>query len=135
MYTSGDDEHEDLFQEILLQLWKGFPAFKGQSKPTTWMYRVALYTAMSNSKKQTRRRHDPLSDYTAAGAVHEDPYQYENLRLAISHLAPADRALVMLYMEEKPYKEIAEILGLTETNVGVRINRIKKKLKEILVVI
>lgn len=131
MYTDNQDDHEDLFQEILLQLWQGYPRFKGDAKITTWMYRVALYTSISTFKKKQRIKKEPVSISTA-GIENEDPYRYENLHAAIGTLSKMDKALVMLYLEEKSYKEIAEIMGLSETNVGVKLNRIKKKLKEIL---
>lgn len=133
MYTDNKDDHQDLFQEILLQLWQAYPRFKGDSKLTTWMYRVALYTAISGFKKKQRIISEGMDSKAYEYYEANDPYRYENLQMAISTLSKADKALVMLYLDEKPYKEIAEILGLTETNVGVKLNRIKKKLKEILV--
>nr|WP_246223574.1 RNA polymerase sigma factor [Fulvivirga kasyanovii] len=133
MYTDNRDDHEDLFQEILLQLWQAYPRFKGDSKLTTWMYRVALYTAISRHKKKQRIVSEGIDSKAYEYYENNDPYRYENLRMAIDTLSETDKALVMLYLDEKPYKEIADIMGLTETNVGVRLNRIKKKLKEILV--
>lgn len=99
------------------------------------MYRVGLYTAISGFKKKQRVKNEDiqLSKHALGYYVDEDPYEYEKLRLAISTLSKTDKALVMLYLEEKPYKEIAEVMGLTESNVGVKLNRIKKRLKEILV--
>nr|WP_238354622.1 RNA polymerase sigma factor [Fulvivirga marina] len=134
MYTNNKDDHDDLFQEILLQLWQAYPRFKGNSKLTTWMYRVALYTAISRNKKKQRLVSESIDSKAYEYYENHDPYRYENLRMAISTLSETDKALVMLYLEEKPYKEIADIMGLTETNVGVRLNRVKKKLKEILVI-
>lgn len=133
MYTDNRDDHEDLFQEVLLQLWQAYPRFKGDSKLTTWMYRVALYTAISRHKKKQRIVSEGIDSKAYEYYENNDPYRYENLRMAIDTLSETDKALVMLYLDEKPYKEIADIMGLTETNVGVRLNRIKKKLKEILV--
>ncbi|UII30272.1 RNA polymerase sigma factor [Fulvivirga ulvae] len=133
MYTDNKDDHEDLFQEVLLQLWQAYPRFKGDSKLTTWMYRVALYTAISRRKKKQRIISEGIDSTAYEYYENQDPYRYENLRMAIETLSETDKALVILYLDEKPYKEIADIMGLTETNVGVRLNRIKKKLKEILV--
>ena len=133
MYTNNQDDHGDLFQEILLQLWQGYPRFKGDAKVTTWMYRVSLYTAMSSIKKKQKRKEEIIYAGEQEKVDKHDPYEFENLRAAIDTLSQTDKALVMLYLEEKSYKEIADIMGMTESNVGVKLNRIKKKLREILI--
>ncbi|ELR69250.1 RNA polymerase ECF-type sigma factor [Fulvivirga imtechensis AK7] len=133
LYTDNQDDHEDLFQEILLQLWQGYPRFKGDAKVTTWMYRVSLYTAISSIKKKHKRKEEAIYIQEQEQIEKTDPYEFENLRAAIDTLSETDKALVMLYLEEKSYKETADIMGMTESNVGVKLNRIKKKLKEILI--
>ncbi len=135
MYTDNPDDHGDLFQEIMLQLWKAYPNFKGQSKLTTWMYRVALYTAMSDFKKRNRQKgaratHDNLAERNTA----ESNYEMEYLNTIINRLNAPDRALLALYLDEKSYHQISEIMGISESNVGVRLNRIKKKLKNMMTI-
>lgn len=134
MFCNVVQDKEDLYQEIILQLWKSWPHFRGDSKLSTWMYRVALNTAitMAASKKKqapaqsgiTREIHQ-LPDEERG--ISEDDIQA--LHQAISTLSEIERAIILLYLEEKPYEEIAEITGLSKTNVGVRILRIKKKLE------
>ncbi|UII20057.1 RNA polymerase sigma factor [Fulvivirga ligni] len=133
MYTRCSEDHNDLFQEIMLQLWKGYTRFKGDAKITTWMYRVSLYTAISIYKKKKFRQEvqDTVLHVKNESEEH-DPYQYENLNLAIESLSKTNKALIILYLDEKSYKEIAEIMEISESNVGVKINRIKKQLKDIL---
>lgn len=137
MYCDDRQDSEDLFQEIVLQLWKSYSGFKGESKVSTWMYRVALNTAITRLRKAKRRPdnqriiHDNAN--VADGATDRLDLQYDaELQLAINTLNKFDRALMMLYLDEKSYSEISEIMSITETNVGVKINRIKNKLKIIL---
>ncbi|MEJ7766423.1 MAG: sigma-70 family RNA polymerase sigma factor [Chitinophagaceae bacterium] len=137
MYGVRQSDAEDLFQEIVLQLWRSYPNFNSHSKVTTWMYRVALNTAISRFRKgRNAPEKQPLT------ALHQNlqdqhtariDVQYDHaLQHAISSLNKFDKALVLLYLDENSYQEMAEILGITETNIGVKINRIKKKLKQIL---
>jgi len=137
MYCDDRQDSEDLFQEIVLQLWKSYSGFKGESKVSTWMYRVALNTAITRLRKAKRRPdnqriiHDNVN--VADGGSDRLDLQYDaELQLAINMLNKFDRALMMLYLDEKNYSEISEIMGITESNVGVKINRIKSKLKSIL---
>lgn len=137
MYCDDRQDSEDLFQEIVLQLWKSYPGFKGESKVSTWMYRVALNTAITRLRKAKRRPdsqriiHDNVN--VTDGESDRLDLQYDaELQLAINTLNKFDRALLMLYLDEKGYGEISEIMGITESNVGVKINRIKNKLKLIL---
>ncbi len=137
MYCSDNTDAEDLFQEILLQLWKAYPQFNRTSKVSTWMYRVGLNTAITRLRKNNRRPsfeelvpvHHTLPE---TGIQRLDILFDRDLQQAIDRLDKLDRALLMLYLDEKSYKEIAEIMGLSESNVGVKVNRIKKKLKEIM---
>jgi len=136
LYCDDQEDRKDLFQEIILQLWKGFPSFRGESSHSTWMYRVALNTAISNFKKEKKRpRPNSLSDHhfqipdTPSFAQSED---LQALNTAISKLNEVDKAIIILYLDENSYDEIADIIGITRTNVGVRINRIKTKLENLL---
>ncbi len=137
LYTHDESSHKDLFQEITVQLWKAFPKFRGDSKFSTWMYRVALNTAITLYRKKKRRVNTtPLDDlnFKISSDVYDDTIE-ENLKLmyaAIKELNDIDKALVFLYLEDKNYKEISETLGITEVNARVKMNRVKTKLKRIL---
>lgn len=133
MYTDTEEDHADLFQEILLQLWQSYKKFKGESKLTTWMYRVSLYTAITSLKKRLRapKAKDDFSQVNLAYEM-EDQFKFEGLHMAIENLDDHERAIILLYLEEKPYKEISDILGITENHVGVKVSRIKKKLKSVI---
>ena len=135
LYTQSEEDHQDLFQEILLQLWKAFPKFRGESKITTWIYKIALYTALGSLKKE-KRKQKAVEDYKL-DLIHSTSFEPENdrqeeLQRAINKLEKMEKAIVMLYLEERSYKEISEIMGITESNVGVKINRLKTKLREAL---
>ena len=137
MYESDRDIRNDLFQEIVLQLWRSFPTFRGESKITTWMYRIALNTAISGYRKQTRHvRTEDLSDFhfnisdQSAGDDAEENVQ--RLHQAIRQLSEIERAMIMMALEEVPYEEIAETIGITQNNVRVRMNRIREKLRKIM---
>ncbi len=134
IYTDSKEDHADLFQEVLLQLWESYKRFKGESKVTTWMYRVSLYTAITSLKKRLRATKSK-TELSGDDMVYEmeDQFKYEGLHLAIENLDEHEKAIILLYLDEKPYKEISEILGITENNVGVKVSRIKKKLKSVLV--
>ena len=136
MYENDRDVRNDLFQEIVLQLWKSFSSFRGESKISTWMYRIALNTAISGYRKQTRllktedlrEMHLNISD---AGG--DDPDEnFQKLQWAIRQLSEIERAMIMMALEEIPYEEIAETIGITQNNVRVRMNRIREKLKKLM---
>lgn len=137
IYTSGRDQHNDLFQEITIQLWKAYPKFRGDSKFSTWMYRVALNTAITLYRKSKRTVN--TQDYeTVVYKITSEDYddtEEEQLKImykAIKQLSDIEKALIFLYLEDKNYKEIAETIGITEVNARVKMNRIKTKLKKIL---
>jgi RNA polymerase sigma-70 factor, ECF subfamily len=137
MYTNDRDDSEDLFQEIVLQLWKSYSGFRGEAKVSTWMYRIALNTAITRLRKSKRRpdQHRMATENFNVAESAEDRLAIQmdaELQLAINSLNKFDRALMMLYLDEKSYSEMAEIMGITESNIGVKINRIKNKLKSIL---
>ncbi len=136
MYEHDSDARNDLFQEIVLQLWRSFPTFRGEAKITTWMYRIALNTAISGFRKQTRlvktedlqEVHMNISD--AWGDDREEDFQ--KLQWAVRQLPEIERAMIMMALEEVPYDEIAETIGITQNNVRVRMNRIREKLRKLM---
>lgn len=137
MYESNAELRNDLFQEIVLQLWKSFHTFRGEAKITTWMYRIALNTAISGYRKQTRlvktedldEIHYNISEHHHYDEVEEDT---QKLQWAIRQLSEIERAMVMMALEEFPYEEIAETIGITQNNVRVRMNRIREKLRKLM---
>ncbi|HEY8935731.1 MAG TPA: sigma-70 family RNA polymerase sigma factor [Cyclobacteriaceae bacterium] len=138
MYEHDQEVRNDLFQEIVLQLWKSFPSFRGEAKITTWMYRIALNTAISGFRKQSKKvktedideRHFNISDHSGRDD-REDEFQ--RLQWAIRQLTEIERAMIMMALEEIPYDEIAETIGITQNNVRVRMNRIREKIKKLMV--
>ncbi len=135
-YTLTHEECQDLAQEILLQAWRSLPKFEHRASAATWFYRVALQTAMNWQRKDKPRRisQQPLLDvqFIAAAVDGADQAQQretvEQLYKAIHQLPKADAALVLLYLDELSYREIADVLGISESNVGVKLNRAKKAL-------
>lgn len=137
IYTNDLDSHRDLFQEICIQLWKSYGKFRGDAKFTTWMYRVALNTALTLRRKNAKHHHHAdVNDWVERLAYSPyDPAEAEQIKLmyhAISQLPEVEKALVFLYLEDKNYTEISSLLGITEVNARVKINRIKNKLKKVL---
>ncbi|MEO1451726.1 MAG: sigma-70 family RNA polymerase sigma factor [Bacteroidota bacterium] len=131
LYRTHPADQEDLFQEIVLQLWKSYAQFRGEAKVSTWMYRIALNTALASFRKKRAPVEYP-GDLPAGVADNGAPESEQQTRLleAIRQLSPAERAIISLYFEGYAHREIGEIIGITENNVGVRMNRIKKKLKK-----
>lgn len=137
MYESDPEARNDLFQEIVLQLWKSFPSFRGEAKITTWMYRIALNTAISGLRKKNRKlptedihdRHLNISENQEADHFEED---LQRLQWAIRQLSEIDRAMILMALEEVPYEEIAETIGITQNNVRVRMNRIRERLRKLM---
>lgn len=134
VYADGQLNREDLFQEICLQLWRSYPNFRNESKFSTWMYRVALNTAISDiRKKKTDIHFEQLHDNNRLQTEPSD--EKEKVKLlhhAISQLNRIDKAIILLWLEEKSYDEIAAILGISKTNVSVKLVRIKHKLEEMI---
>ncbi|GAP68456.1 RNA polymerase sigma factor, sigma-70 family [Bacteroidales bacterium 6E] len=134
IYCDDEEDRNDMVQEILAQLWKSYPSFRNESKFTTWMYRVALNTAITSFKKQKRQPdRTPLSihNYQFAEDISSTETE-EHLRLlkdAVSRLTGIEKSIILLFLEEKSYEEIADITGITQNYVRVKMNRIKKKLK------
>ncbi len=137
IYGKSTADKEDLFQEITIQLWKSFSSFEHKSKFSTWLYRVALNTAITQKRKERRKpEFSSLSGLEMRIPEAKDTDDNEEdllkLQLAIRQLKHVDRAIIFLYLEEKSYQEIADIIGITPKNVGVKIVRIKAKLLTIL---
>jgi RNA polymerase sigma-70 factor (ECF subfamily) len=136
IYAYTDADRQDLFQEIVIQLWKAYPKFKGQSKLSTWLYRVAINTAISaiRKKKDFIQSYEPqhlpteISDTSTTVAQEE---QLQQLYKAIEQLNQIEKAIVMLYLEDKTYEEMEDILGMTSGNLRVKMNRIKDKLRQL----
>jgi RNA polymerase sigma-70 factor (ECF subfamily) len=133
LYTNDRDDRDDLFQDIVLQLWRAFPSFRKESLITTWMYRVALNTAISWFRREKRKPGvQRISGAELQLAELEPTAETEVLHQAIQHLTQVEKAIIILYLDEKSYQEISEVMGITLSNVGVKINRIKTKLEKII---
>jgi RNA polymerase sigma-70 factor, ECF subfamily len=140
-YTLTTEDCADLVQEILLQVWRSLPQFQGRASASTWLYRVALNTALGWRRKEHRRRARQQSIYeveelsvaaldSAQQAVQREGV--ERLYAAIRQLPKTEAALVLLYLDDLSYRQIAEVLGISENNVGVKLNRAKKALGELM---
>ena len=132
MYASDSDELNDLYQEILINLWRSHGSFKGEAKYSTWIYRIGLNTCVSYIRQKSRR--PSLVPLTVdLESIAEDENNVEQLRelyRLINQLSKIEKAIALLYLEEKTYDVIGEIVGITRGNVAVKLNRIKTKLKE-----
>ncbi len=135
-YSRHPEDRADLAQEIATQLWRAFPSYDGQRSFSTWMYRIALNVAISFVRSSSHRdRHTvPLDQelHDIAGTTGVEPEADERVRLLhrfIAQLDALNRALLLLYLEEKSYREIADILGITETNVATKIGRLKQRIR------
>lgn len=135
IYCNDQDDRDDLFQEIVAQLWKSYSSFREESKFSTWMYRVALNTAITSFKK-TKRRPDQNRLTVENFQLKDDSYNAEtedeikNLHRAVAQLTGIEKSIILLFLEDKKYEDIAEITGITQNYVRVKMNRIKKKLKK-----
>ncbi|MBA5247489.1 sigma-70 family RNA polymerase sigma factor [Marnyiella aurantia] len=136
LYTNSLEDEEDLFQEIVLQLWRSYDTFKGGSKISTWMYRVALNTAITLFRKKTRSpKTDELMDFHYNDYLEDDEEKQQQITLlykVIKMLPKVERAIVMMYLDDLPYRDISENLGISEVNARVKMNRLKKRLKELM---
>ena len=135
-YTNSQEDFEDYYQEVCLQIWRSKDNFREESEWSTWVYRISLNVCLTLLKKKKKNGHHFVSDSVTAEET-EDSYAFSDEALnllyeAIKQLSEIDRAIIMLYLEEKPYKEIAEIIGTNFNNIGVRVKRIKIRLKKIL---
>jgi RNA polymerase sigma-70 factor (ECF subfamily) len=134
VYYADDEDVKDARQDIILQLWKSMPTFRGESKISTWIYRVALNTILAKLKKDKKNTlNDPLSDVHLNAGFNTDYLpndDIEQLRFFIDQLEATDKAIMILHFEGYNHREIAETLTMTATNISTRMNRIKNKLKE-----
>ena len=137
IYTNNQEAHNDLFQEITIQLWKAYPKFRGDSKLSTWMYRIGLNTAITlyRKSKRTVKTQDFDNVIHRIESTEYDDHEEEQLKLmyeAIYELSDIEKGLIFLYLEDKNYREISKTLGISEVNARVKMNRIKTRLKKIL---
>jgi len=136
IYFYRNPYKEDYYQEILIRLWRAYPSFRNQSAFSTWLYRVAINTAIDVIRKQSLRpKYTELSKYDyniVDGESNSESDQKDKLYQAINHLSDIEKAIILLHLEAYTYKEIGEIIGISESNAGVRINRIKNQLIKIL---
>jgi len=137
VYGRASGTEEDLYQEILVQIWRSLESFEGRAAVGTWLYRVALNTALAHGRRRQARREsahgalqaaETLPDRAAADEALEANERLERLYLAIERLDDADRALVMLYLDDRSYREMAEVLGISESHVGVKLHRIRRRM-------
>ncbi len=133
IYAKDQDELNDLFQEVVLNLWKGFSRYRGDSKFSTWVYRVAMNTCITFMRRSNSRPQTVPMTTNIAGQIVADEgtaAQLQELYKLINQLGKLERALILLWLEERSYQEMADILGITKTNVAVKLNRTKEKLKK-----
>lgn len=135
LYCHSAEDRQDMFQEIVAQVWKSFPGFRQEAKISTWIYRIALNTAISYFRKNQRKIHTVILDTHEMPVISEaeEEKQKERLQLmqqAIDRLSDVEKALIMLYLEDKSYEDMEEILGMSQGNLRVKINRIKEKLRK-----
>jgi RNA polymerase sigma-70 factor (ECF subfamily) len=140
-YTLTTEDCQDLAQEILLQVWGSLPQFQGEARASTWFYRVALNTALAWHRKEHRRRarQQPVLEVEDLSVAGLDSAQQiiqreavERLYAAIRQLPKTDAAVVLLYLDDLSYRQMAEVLGISESNVGVKLNRAKRVLGELM---
>lgn len=136
-YSNSQEDFEDYYQEVCLQIWRSRNSFKGNSEWSTWVYRLSLNVCLTLLKKEAKRN----NSYFVSDAISEDIIEdnqvfldknLQQLYIGIKQLPEIDRAIILLYLEERPYKEIAKIIGTNTNNIGVKIKRIKERLKIIL---
>ncbi|MEL7002355.1 MAG: RNA polymerase sigma factor [Bacteroidota bacterium] len=135
-YTNSQEDFEDYYQEVCLQIWKTRERFQGKSEWSTWVYRLSLNVCLTLLKKRKNNPQHFVSDHLPPETA-DDDYTFSDdslnqLYKAIKQLSEIDRAVILLYLEEKSYQEIAEIIGTNANNIGVRIKRIKQRLKKLL---
>ena len=133
-YCRNRDDRDDLAQEIVVQLWRSFERFDGRSRFSTWMYRIALNVAISFYRRETvRERYVVSSSEQVLEAIDLSDRQPEELRILyelIERLEPLNKALALLYLDGNSYAEMAEVMGMSETNVATKISRLKKEMKD-----
>ena len=137
MYMDNFDDQKDLFQEITFQVWKAYPSFEGKSQFSTWLYRVALNTAIIFLKSEKRRsfiKNEEVENFKIVADDYNDEQEKKLAKMykAIQQLNEIDKALIFYYLQDYSGKEIAENMGITEVNARVKLNRAKEKLKQLI---
>jgi RNA polymerase sigma factor (sigma-70 family) len=133
MYEQSKEDREDLFQETLYNAWKSYPKFRGDSGFSTWLYKVALNTAMYNKRKGRRQPKTLSLDFAEDSSFEsKSEDQFQQLYMAIQYLNEVEKSIVLLVLEDLSYRQIGEIIGFTENNIGVRVSRIKQKLNKLM---
>lgn len=132
IYQEDPTDRQDLYQEIVCQAWRSYPAFRAESRFPTWLYRVALNTAITYFRRQRRRRVADPADIALRLHPPGDPFaeRVDILYAAINRLSRIDKAIVLLYLDDCSYEEMASVTGMSKVNIGVRLNRIRKRLRE-----
>jgi RNA polymerase sigma-70 factor (ECF subfamily) len=138
VYADGPAARRDLYQDILVALWRALPDFEGEAEPSTWLYRVALNTALSRDRRREVREEATLDDtnpvwgdaFSRPGAELEEQETLDRLYAALDRLDDVDKALVTMYLDEKSYDQMADVLGISPNYVGVKLHRIKNKLAD-----
>ena len=128
IYAEKDDI-EDYYQEVLIQIWRSLPKFRGESKVTTWIYRISLNTCISHVRKNINKV--PLIDVNLWENDIEKKQQVDEMYSLINKLNKLEKAVILLWLEDRDYEEIASVVGITKANVAVKINRIKEKLRKL----
>jgi len=141
-YVRDDDERRDVFQEVLIHIWEGLDRFEEKSQMSTWIYRIAVNTCLGHIRMQTRRRkvfdgsanvdQEAIPDESADEGAAETEQAVNHLYDCIDQLLPLEKTLVSLYLEDLSTEQMAEVVGISEGNVRVKLHRIKKKLKEMM---
>jgi RNA polymerase sigma-70 factor (ECF subfamily) len=136
LYGRSEEDRQDLFQEIVVQLWRSYPGFRKEAKFSTWLYRIALNTAISDLRKRKKPLLSVDPGELPAGMEdlpvgREQEEQLQQLYTAINRLTELEKAIVMLYLEDKSYEEMEEILGIRQNNLRVKMNRIREKLRKL----
>ena len=136
-YSNSQEDFEDYYQEVCLQIWRSKGNFKGNSEWSTWIYRLSLNVCMTIRTRENKRQVQITNSGELPEIANQELFSFqdeslEKLYVAIKQLSELDRAIIVLYLEERSYKEIATILGTTSNKIGVRIQRIKKKLKQLI---
>ncbi|MCG8577822.1 MAG: RNA polymerase sigma factor [Flavobacteriales bacterium] len=136
-YSNSQEDFEDYYQEVCLQIWRSRDNFKGNSEWSTWIYRLSLNVCLTLLKKDNKRKGQAFSSDSLPDQLIEESKifaqeELDQLYMAIKQLSETDRAVILLYLEEKSYQDIADIIGTNSNNIGVRIQRIKQRLKKLL---
>ncbi len=132
IYARNGEDQKDLYQEIVAQLWTAFEKFRGEAKVSTWIYRIALNTAITRLRKETKRNSISIDQAVLAYTQNSDPVWEGKIKLLYHHIGllnDLEKGIILLFLEDKSYEEIATITGLSPSNVGTRLSRIRQKLR------